>query len=69
MCDGGNGPNEGDGEERVIIWNDLDMIKDTVGKGYTLCILGVLNGWIGDRVIAGITGSIGVPGENDNGGK
>ena len=29
--------------------------------------LGDLNGWIGDRTRAGITGAFGVPGENDNG--
>ena len=28
---------------------------------------GDLNGWIGDRTRAGITGAFGVPGENDNG--
>ena len=26
----------------------------------------ILNGWIGDRVRAGITGAFGAPGENDN---
>ena len=30
------------------------------------CILGDLNGWIGDRMRAGITGAFGVPGENNN---
>ena len=29
-------------------------------------MLGDLNGWIGDRVRASITGAFGVPGENDN---
>ena len=29
--------------------------------------MGEVNGWIGDRTIAGITGAFGVPGENDNG--
>ena len=29
--------------------------------------LGNLNGWIGDRTKAGITGAFGVPGENDIG--
>ena len=32
-----------------------------------MCILGELNGWIGDRTKAGLTGAFGVPGENDNG--
>ena len=30
-------------------------------------MLGDLNGWIGDRVKAGITGTSGVPEENENG--
>ena len=30
-------------------------------------MLGDLNGWVGDRVRAGITGVFGVPKENDNG--
>ena len=50
----GYGPNEGDGEK-------------SVGNGYRLCILGDLNGWIGDGTGAGITGAFGVPRENDNG--
>ena len=29
--------------------------------------MGDLNGWIGERVRAGITRAFGVPGENDNG--
>ena len=42
-------PNEGDDEEREIIWNDLNRIVDRVGNGYRLCMLGDLNGWTGDR--------------------
>ena len=30
-------------------------------------MLGDLNGWIGDRMRASITGAFGVPGENKNG--
>ena len=56
------GPNKGDGEER-----DMDIILDSVENGYRSCILGDLNGWIGDRTRAGITSAFGVPGENDNG--
>ena len=52
----GYGPNEGDGEERDTFWNNMDRILDSSGKGYRLCILGDLNGWIGDRTRAGITG-------------
>ena len=40
---------------------------DIVGNGYRLCILRDLNGWIGHRRRAGISGAFGVPGENDNG--
>ena len=42
----------------------MDRTPDSVGNRYRLCILGDLNGWIGDRTRAGITGAIGVPGEN-----
>ena len=46
---------------------DMEMTLDSVGNGYRLCILGDLNGWIGDRTRAGITSAFRVPGENDNG--
>ena len=46
---------------------DMDRTLDNIGNGYSLCILGDLKGWIGDRTRAGITGAFGVPGENDNG--
>ena len=52
----GYDPNEGDGEERDCLWNDMDRILDSVGNRYRLCILGYLNGQIGDRTIASITG-------------
>ena len=39
---------------------------DNVGNGYRLCILGNLNGWVGDGTRTGITGAFEVPGENDN---
>ena len=42
-------------------WNDMDRTLDNVGNGYRLCILGDLNGWIGHRTRAGITGAFGVP--------
>ena len=41
----GYGPTEGDGEEKF--WNDMDRTLDCVGNGYRSCILGDLNGWIG----------------------
>ena len=44
----------------------MDIIQDRVENGYRLCILGDLNGWIGDRTRAGITGVFGVREENDN---
>ena len=40
---------------------------NSVGNGYRFWILGGLNGWIGDRKKASLTGAFGVPGENDNG--
>ena len=58
--------NEGGGEERDRFRNDMDITLDNVGNRYRLCILGELNGWRGDRTRAGITGALGVPGENDN---
>ena len=60
----GYGPNEGNGKERERFWNNLDKIVDRIGNGYRLRILGDLNGWIGDRMRVGITGAVGVPGEN-----
>ena len=55
----GYAPNEGDSEGRDKFWNNMDTVLDRVGNGYRLCILGDLNGWI--------TGTFGVPGENDKG--
>ena len=64
VCVGmGYGPNEGIGGERERFWNDMDR----VGNGYRLCVLGDLNGWIGDRVKAVITGAFGFQRENENG--
>ena len=40
---------------------------DSIGNGYRLCLLGDLNGWIGERTRAAITGAFGVPEENENG--
>ena len=53
--------------KKVRFWNDMDRILDRVENGYRLCILGDLNGWIGDRTRTGIIGTFGVPGEYDNG--
>ena len=50
------------GTDSGMKWTRLDR----VGSGYRLCILGDLNGWVGDRVRPGITGAFGVQGENDN---
>ena len=58
----GYGPNEGDGEERYRFLNDMDRTLDNIGNGYSVCILGDLNGWIGNRTRADITGAFGVPG-------
>ena len=62
----GYSPNERNGEEREMFWNDLDRIVVRTGNGYRLCMLGDQNGWIGDWMRAGITSAFGVPGENDN---
>ena len=62
----GYSSNEGIGEKRKRFWNDMDRTVDRVGNGCRLCVLGDLNGWIGDRVRAGITVAFGVPGEKDN---
>ena len=43
-------PNEGNGEERERFWNDLEKIVDRVRNRYRLCVLGDMNGWIGDRM-------------------
>ena len=40
-------------EEKERFWNDLDMIVDRVGNGYRLCVLGDLNGCVGDRLKVG----------------
>ena len=45
----------------------MDRTLDSVGNGYRLCILGYLNGWIGDKTRAGITGAFEAAGKNDNG--
>ena len=58
----GYGSNEGEDENRVRFWNDMDRILDTVGNRYRLRILRDLNGWTEDRKQAGITGVFGVTG-------
>ena len=63
----GYGHNEVAGEERERFWNDIHRNLDGVGNGYRFCILGDLNGWIGDRTRAAIIDTFGVPGKNDNG--
>ena len=61
----GYGPSEGDDEERDRFWKYMHMILDRVGKGYILCILRDLNGWIEDRREAVYLVLFGVPGKND----
>ena len=65
----GYGPNKGDGEEKDRFWNDMGKVLYRVDNGYRLCILGDLNGWIGDRTRGAITGAFGVQGEYDIGGR
>ena len=62
MCGGGVWP-----QSKRWGRNDMDRTLDSVGNGYRLCILGDLNGYIGDRTRAGITGAYRFAGENDNG--
>ena len=45
-------------EERERFWSNLDRIVDREGNGYKLCVLCDLNGWVGDRLRAGITGGL-----------
>ena len=45
----------GPSKERERFWNDMNWTMERVGNRYRLCVLGDLSGWIGDRVIAGIT--------------
>ena len=52
---------------KEMVKKEMDTTLDSVGKGYRLCILEDLNGWIGARTRAGITGAFGVSGQNDNG--
>ena len=54
------GPSEGDGEERDMFWNHTDKILDSIRNGYRFCIPD-LNGWIGDRTRASITGAFRAP--------
>ena len=39
-------------KERDRFWNDVNRTPDSVGNGYRLCILGDLNGFIGNRTSA-----------------
>ena len=43
------------------------MATVRVGNGYRVCVLRDLNGWIRNKVWAGITGRFCIPGKNDNG--
>ena len=52
---------------KEMVKNNMDRNLYSIGSGYRLCILGDLNGWVGDGTIAGITGAFEVPEENDNG--
>ena len=49
--------------KKETFWNNLGKVVDRVRNGYRLCVLGDLNGCIGNRVRAGITSAFGVPGE------
>ena len=58
---------EGDVEEKDRFWNEMGRILDRIENGYSLCILGDLNGWIGEVTGTCIPDGFRVPGENDNG--
>ena len=58
-------PLRGDVEEKERFWNHFDRLTDRVGNGYRLFAVGDLNGCVGDRMRASITGEFGVMGEND----
>ena len=62
----GYGPNEGNGKEMEGFWNELNRTVDRTGNGYRLCVMGNMNGWIGDRVRAGITDAFAFPGDTYN---
>ena len=49
---------EGEVQERERFWNDSDRVVDRVGNGYKLCVLGDLNGWVGNQLRVGITGGL-----------
>ena len=34
----------------VVFWNDMDSEMVRVGNGYKLCVIGDLNGCVGDKV-------------------
>ena len=43
------------------------MVLDRVNNGQRLCVMEVLNGWIGNRIRGDITRAFGVSVENENG--
>ena len=51
---------------KEMVKKEMDRLLDGKGNGYRLCILGDLNGWIGDKIRTGIAGAFAVPEENDN---
>lgn len=53
-------------EEKKRLWNGLGHVVNAVGKGYRLVVLGDVYGIIGDGVRGSVTGSVDVPGENEN---
>ena len=52
---------------KEVVKKEMDRTLDSVWNGYRLCILRDINGWIGDRTRAGITGAFEVPGDDSNG--
>ena len=62
----GKVPTVGIAEGKETFYNYLNMGVGSLGNGYSLFMLGDLNGWVGDRLGVGITDGFGVPVENDN---
>ena len=52
---------------KEMVKKRTDSGTTVVGNLYRLYILADINGWRGNRTRAGITGTFGVPGKNNNG--
>ena len=57
-----NGSSESDVEKRERFWNDLDRLVERVGNGCRFCVIGTLNGYVGDKVRVYIADTFGALG-------